>query len=185
MSKVAKLLFFILVFPLACLFHLILINYFYSSGIYVNIIYISLIWLLLLGYNQTALWLILPTAFILQPFSASPGYSLIISLFFSLAFTNWLLIKILTNRSLIMIFVSGFLGNIIFRFIFLILISLESVTLKNGILNISLKLLISYLIESTTTAVILVIIYYSSSIFLKKLNPRFIKLASANFIGPR
>lgn len=185
MFKLFKILFYILLTFFCCLLYVTILNFIPTLGVYINLVYIFFVWLILYTGNNYVLLLAIPAAIFLQPFSITPLYINVVSLTFSLALISQLLLKILTNRSLLIVFVSGLLGAITYRLIFIFYILFGQYILNNFFLSVNLSLLKNFIVESIASSAFLVILYLISTLLLKKLNPRYIKLNSTAFIGPR
>lgn len=140
-----------------------------------NIIFLALVWLIFFVGNPRVLLLVLPMAFFLELFSTAPFGLLSFALIVSLSALSWFLFNIFTNRSIFIVFLSGFLGIVVYRLLFFGTLFVVDFFIKKPF-AVTTTMLPSLLYEASFTAVILTLFYLITSSFIKRLNPRYVKI---------
>jgi len=138
-----------------------------------NIIMTVFLWLIVLNPRQKYILAATYTLLVCELFYTSPFGLESFSQISALLLANWLLLNVLTNRSLIIVFFTGLISMIVYRTIFVIL-SYSNSILQNNTANISPILIKLFFHEALLTAVTLSVIYLISSIFVKRLRPEYV-----------
>jgi hypothetical protein len=138
-----------------------------------NIIMAVFLWLIVLNPRQLYMSIVLYTLIVCELFYTSPFGVESFAQIFALLLTNWLLLNVFTNRSLVIVFFTSLITMIVYRIIFVILLYLNSV-IQNSTTSISSQYFSIFLNEALITAITLSLIYLVSSLFVKRLRPEYI-----------
>lgn len=141
---------------------------------HINLIFIFLFLTLLLDKVEQALWYSLILGFFLELFVASSFGVTMISLFFCLLTTSWLLTYFLTNRSFYIVTLTSAVSIFVYRIYFLGLNSLSHFFFKKNFLYTS-RTIADYAYEMALTALLIMFVYVILSYWIKKLNPKYLE----------
>ena len=155
--------------------HIAVANFFLFPINYINVIFLSLVWLITYRGAAFSLWLALILSFLLEIFSAAHFGLNMIAMTISLYFVAYFLTNIFINHSWFIVFLSGFLGVLCYRFIFGMLLYLLKFFSRGSFTSIY-KMSVNALLEAGLTAATLAILYFISSLVIKKLNPKYISV---------
>jgi len=144
-----------------------------------NVIIAAILWIFIFNADIRTLFLIIPAGFFLEILSSTPFGINSISLAISLSVVGWILLHILTNRSVFIVFLSGLIAVIIYRFIFIILLlifgSLTWAALWSG-----WGIITNLFFEAILTALLLLIGYVVVGYLVKRFRPEYINLRTTN-----
>jgi hypothetical protein len=112
--------------------------------------------------------------YIVELFSSSPWGIATLSLLLALSVMSWLLIRIFTNHSLLIVGLSGIVGMFLYRIVFIILELFFSVLLHQEIFSFSREIGIEWILEIIFTAGGLTILYGITAHFSKRLKPHYV-----------
>ena len=140
---------------------------------YIHIVFISIAWLILYRSSPRTLWIALPATVILELFSATPFGVTSCALMITFALMTWLLFRVFTNHSLLMVGLTGLMGMLCYRILFSIF--MVTVARSTGF-EINSSLLVEWLLETSITTLGLVVLYGSTTRFIKRLKPQYIKV---------
>ncbi len=179
-SKIIQKLLILLMANLLILLHLSWRIIFHQPVNFLNIIMTVFLWLIILNPRQKYILVATYTLLVCELFYTTPFGLESFSQIFALLIANWLLLNVFTNRSLIIVFFTGFVSMVIYRIIFIIFIYWNS--LIQNYSNVFSTLLIKmFLSEALITAISLSVIYVATSIFVKRLRPEYI-LETSNIL---
>lgn len=136
-----------------------------------NIIFAALLFLAIAGYEKI-LWPTFILALFLESFSAIPFGCHLISLTLSISIMYWLLKNVFTNRSYYMVFLSAFLGAVIYRISFFLILLSINIFLSEA--NPGEEAFTDAVWEMVLTAILVFAVYATSLKFSKRLNPEYI-----------
>lgn len=137
-----------------------------------NIINISLFWLLIKGQRTKAFWLAAAFSYLTELFSAEKFGVHIAAVVLSVIIVAWLLQTVFTNLSWYTIFIIGIVGAFIYRFLFVLLVFVSQM-FKNVQIT-SAYFVSSVLVEIAMNAAGLLVIYFSSRLFNRRSGPKYI-----------
>ncbi len=144
----------------------------------INVIIATILGMFIFTADIRALFLIIPTGFLLEILSSTPFGISSVSLAVSLVAVGWVLLNILTNRSVFIVILSGLMAVIIFRFLFTILLLIFGnstwVVIWSG------QSIINLFFEAIFTALVLLIGYVAVGYLVKRFRPEYINLRAAN-----
>lgn len=140
---------------------------------HINLVFVFLFITLLMNKTEQALWYSLVLGLFLELFVASSFGVTMISLYFCLLTTSWLLTYFLTNRSFYIITLTSAISIFIYRVYFLGLNSLSNFFFKKTFLYTS-RTLADYAYEMALTALVIMFSYLILSYWIKKLNPKYL-----------
>lgn len=136
-----------------------------------NFVFLSLI-LSIVFMEESALWLVIPMALLLESFSATPFGILSVSLLISLAIVSWMFKNILTSKSAPIVFLALFIGLAVYRTIFFTLLFLDEFFLRKPLSSNLSEILVSFGVEFSVTAISTLIIYLIVSVVVRRLLPK-------------
>ena len=140
-----------------------------------NLIVVVLVFILVLKGFRIALWWLLGLAVLLDIYSFLPFGINILSYLWMIIFTNLVLVKLITNRSLYSFVVLIFFALVNLKFIAIIFIfAINFFTNSTGGQIFNLEILINLLFSLGTTILAAVIIYYLLNLVSRKLKPVFL-----------
>ncbi|HRY36300.1 MAG TPA: hypothetical protein P5230_00255 [Candidatus Magasanikbacteria bacterium] len=140
---------------------------------HINLIFAFLFIYLLTDENAQALWYALILGLFLELFvSASFGVTML-SLYFCILSTSWLLTYFLTNRSFYIVTLAAAISMFIYRIYFLGLNSIFNFFFKRNFLYTS-RTAADYAYEMALTALFVMLVYLLLSRIIKKLNPKYL-----------
>lgn len=140
---------------------------------HVNLVFVFLFLTLLMNKTEQALWYSLVLGLFLELFVTSSFGVTMISLYFCLLTTSWLLTYFLTNRSFYIITLTSAISIFVYRVYFLGLNSLSNFFFKKTFLYTS-RTFADYAYEMALTALVIMISYLILSYWIKKLNPKYL-----------
>ncbi len=140
----------------------------------INIIFLSLVWLMLFTNSTSVLWVVLPPTFLIELFSPLPFGLNSLSLIVGLLVASWLLVVLFTNHSSSIAFVVGMIGMTVYRLVFLLFLCIASFLHYRIVFSSNIAL--EWLAEIFLTNVLLVMVYFLSQRFFKRLQPQYVKL---------
>ncbi len=140
---------------------------------HINLVFVFLFLTLLMNKTEQALWYSLILGLFLELFVASSFGVTMISLYFCLLTTSWLLTYFLTNRSFYIITLTSAISIFIYRVYFLGLNSLSNFFFKKTFLYTS-RTFADYAYEMALTAFVIMFSYLILSYWIKKLNPKYL-----------
>lgn len=155
--------------------HLLVINLFPYPFNHINTVFLCLFWLVIFSGQSKILWLALPLAFLLELFSPVPFGVITAALILSLAIIGWFLFNIFTNRSLYIVFLSAFLGLLLYRLLFVLILYILNL-FKGGYQLLLPEILLNIFLEIILTAGVLTFFYFLTTLFIRRLNPAYIRL---------
>lgn len=138
-----------------------------------NIIFISALWLLVMGPKRNFIWYIFFLSLVADLFHSSPFGINTAALVIALYCMDWLLTNILTNRFFIIIFLAGMLGIAIYKFAYLGLMSACHFVFNTSFV-INGALFMDLLYEMLINSAFLTMAYLIPSLFFKRLNPKYL-----------
>ncbi len=141
---------------------------------HINILFLSLIWLILFTNSTSVLWVVLPPTILLELFSPLPFGLNSIALVTGLCVSSWLLLALFTNHSSAIAFLVGLIGMVVYRILFLLLTFFA--TFFKYQLVFSGNVALEWLAEIILTNIFLVVAYFISQRFFKRLQPQYVKL---------
>lgn len=153
--------------------HVLILNIFPWPFNHINIILVLFLWFIIYNGHERILWLILPLAFLLELFVSFPFGLTSMSLLATLLIMHWLLINFFTNRSLYIVFLSGFLGITIFRFSFIALLLVANLFNKNFAISWP-EIFTNIFYEIVLTTGVFFFFYLFTKLFFKRLNTKYI-----------
>ena len=159
--------------------HLILRDWLEYPLNYFNLTFLFLSATIIIWPQKNNLWLVIPTMLLIEIFSVKPFGINTISLFLSLLITNWLLLNIITNRSILIVLFSGIFSLTLYR-LFYYLLLLANQLIEHGGNLIWSEIVLNWLWECTTTISVLVLFYIITNLFTKRFNPSYIVLDHKN-----
>ncbi len=121
--KAIKLIFYIVLILSA---HIFIVNFLPFPFNQINIIFSSLLLFLTISPGKNSMWLALIISYFSELFSSIPFGIATAALLISLLIINWFQLNILTNRSLYMVFLSAILGIILYRILFICLLTINN-----------------------------------------------------------
>ncbi len=137
-----------------------------------NILLAVLLWVIISNPRGNYWPYILYVAFVNELFEKTSFGITALPLIFTLLFVHWLLLNVLTNRSLITVFLSGFSALILYRILFIGSNFLFYSAAQQAVYGaVELKL---FLVEAVFTATILTLGYLFSVFFVKRLHPGYV-----------
>lgn len=157
------------------LLHLALRDWFNYPFNCFNLIFLFLGAAIIIWPQKNNLWLVLPTTLISELFSTTPFGINTISLFISFLITNWLLLNIITNRSILIVLFAGVFSFILYRLSFYLFLTGAQLFGSSTNLFWS-EIIISWLWECVLTVGILVLFYILTTLFTKRFNPSYVVL---------
>jgi hypothetical protein len=140
---------------------------------HINIVFAFLFLFLLMEKMEQTLWYALFLGLMLELFVSSSFGVTVISLYFCLLTTVWLLTYFLTNRSFYIITLAATVSIFIYRIYFLGLNSIFNFFIKRNFLYTS-RTIADYAYEMALTAFFVMFVYLLLSVWLKKLNPKYV-----------
>jgi len=138
-----------------------------------NLIIAFLLWLLFFDERRLMLWSLPLLGFLTELFVSTPFGASLIALFFGLLAADWLWSNLLTNRSLSSVFFLSLATAAIYSASFITLDYLFNLTLRGPKIN-PFKLLMDSGLEILLTAVLAAVGFGLASLFLKRLNPKYL-----------
>ncbi|KKQ41199.1 MAG: hypothetical protein US58_C0004G0036 [Candidatus Magasanikbacteria bacterium GW2011_GWA2_37_8] len=144
-----------------------------------NLIFLFLGAAIIIWPQNNNLWLVLPTVLISELFSVVPFGVSAISLFISFLITNWLLLNIITNRSILIVLFAGIFSFILYRLLFYLFL-IGGQLFGSSIDLLWSEIIISWLWECVLTIGILVLFYLITTLFTKRFNPSYVILNRKN-----
>lgn len=175
MKSLAKILGLILGVVVIFIIHLVVINLFPYPFNHVNTVFLCLLWLVIFSGQTKILWLALPLAFLLELFSPVPFGVITLALIISLSVISWFLFNIFTNRSPYIVFLSAFLGLLLYRLLFALILYLLNL-FKGGYPLLLPEILFNIFLEIILTSGVLTFGYWLTTLFIRRLNPAYIRL---------
>lgn len=148
---------------------------------HINVIILSLLWLIILTNDSTIVWLILLLTWLIELLSATPFGIDIVAIMTTLLIMNWLLTHILTNRSIYLTFILTLLGLIIYRSVFSILLAIGNFILPS--FNLNRETAITMILEIILTGLVGGICYLLSYKLIRKINPSYVSLKKKKAYG--
>lgn len=139
----------------------------------INVIMLTMMSVLFFTVSDKFFFYLLGLSLLTELFHVTPFGLMTASLFFAMFILEWLLANVLTNRFFIIVFIAGIIGMIIYRLIFILLMYLWRMV-ANGSFDLNARALIGYGIEAIINAGAFTVIYLVASVFIKKLNPRYV-----------
>ncbi|HNU95897.1 MAG TPA: hypothetical protein PKH95_00620 [Candidatus Magasanikbacteria bacterium] len=140
---------------------------------HINIIFAFLFLFLLMEKIEQTLWYALIFGLWLELFVSSSFGVTLISLYFCLLTTVWLLTYFLTNRSFYIVTLAAAASMFIYRIYFLGLNSIFNFFIKKNFLYTS-RTIADYAYEMALTALFVMVTFLFLSVWLKKLNPKYV-----------
>lgn len=137
--------------------------------IYLNIVFIAIVWMILYRSSPRVLWLALTPLVVLELFSAAPFGVVSISLMVTFSILHQLLTKVFTDHSLLMVALAGFIGMVSFRLLFLAGV----VLVQRSSYQFSFDLFFTWLLESLVTTIGLCVVYGITTRLIKRLKPHY------------
>lgn len=156
------------------LIHTTVINVLPFPFNFMNVIFVTLMWLLFYTDSGATPWLTLIFGFLLELFSASPFGFEMIGLFFSVALIRWALNTVLTNHSRAIVAFAGGAGIFCYRLIFYSLFGVYELFHGNNDW-FSAAILANVGWEIVLSAAALLIAYVLSAPFISRFNPKYIR----------
>ncbi len=143
----------------------------------INLLYVIPAWLILIYGNSRPLWLALIPSLLLNSFSSAPFGLNGLAFISGLALYTWLLGSVFTNLSSSVVLISGFIGGLCYRLLWVGLIMLFHANQEP--LLFSLDLLQNWGSELLLNTLLLAALYLLSTRFVKRLKPHYIDLKRA------
>ncbi|MFA7653610.1 MAG: hypothetical protein WCX97_01010 [Candidatus Magasanikbacteria bacterium] len=174
-----KIIFFVAVIVLTQIF---VINFLPFPLSAINIAVVAVLWYLMFSLDLQILFLVIPVAFFLEIFSAESFGIIISALVISLAIVGWVLSSVFTNRSPLIVFLSGLISVVLYRVLFFVGLLIFG-DASASIIWSSQNLLSNLFYESVLTASVLVISYLITLLLIKKFRPEYINLVPGEHYG--
>lgn len=175
MKKLYIQLFLFLIIQILLVFvHLFLIQFLPFPYNRINLLLIFLMLYSIVSIRPQSLWLILPLVWFSELFSSYFFGINALAILLILFVYNFLLITVLSNRSLPTVFLSSILLVFFYRLLILVAIKTVSFFFDVDTLNLDTEWLINLFWEIVFTTFFTTIIYYTLSKFLKRLRPEYI-----------
>lgn len=148
---------------------------------HINVIILSLLWLIILSNKPATIWLILLLSWLTELFSATPFGVDLIALMATLLITSWLLTHVLTNRSIYLAFLLALLGLVIYRSIFFILLICLNFLKPSFVLNKEIIIAVTW--EIILTGAASCVLYLFGYKLIKKIDPSYLAIKKKNAYG--
>lgn len=158
------LIFFIVVF----IAHIVAANILPYPANHINIILITLFLLAIYSQITYLVWYSLPLMFFSELFCSTPFGVSTISLLVSLAILNWILLNVLTTRTILIVAISSIIILMAYRVIFMILLTIVNMMRDLGGVSISKAILAEFGIEMIVNTATALVIYLIISLFSKR-----------------
>lgn len=155
--------------------HLAAINLLPYPFSHLNVVFLLFTWLIIFSGQTKILYLGLPLAFLLELYSPAPFGVITLSFLISLSLVSWFLFNLLTNRSLYIVFLAGFSGLLLYRFLFILILFILNL-FKGGAPLLLPEVLLNIFLEIILTSLALVVFYFLTSLFIRRLNPAYVRL---------
>lgn len=139
-----------------------------------NIVILIFLWLIILNPHRQFILAATYTLLVCELFYTSPFGLESFAQISALLFSNWLLLYVFTNRSLVIVFFVGFITMAMYRVTYIILIFFNSIIQNKTTEIYSVPVLTIFLKEALITTLTLTIVYLISSLFIKRLRPEYI-----------
>lgn len=162
--------------------HLFFINFLPYPFNNINTIYFAVLWLIMISSKINFFLLGLAALFVSELFSGLPFGITSASMLISLIIAHWFLLNIFTNRSLYMVFLSTFIGLIIYRILFFIILAVWNL-FSHVALWPGAESLAEIAWEIALTPCALLIFYLLASKLTKRLDPNYIALSKGKIYG--
>lgn len=158
--------------------HFLIINFLPYPINHINIIFLSLLWLIILYPKQNILWIALAVLYISELFTSMAFGISSIAMLISLSAVSWFLFNIFTDRSFPVIILSSVIGLILYRFLFFLFLIFYNLYAHQNLLP-GKEILADVLWEIFLSSLILSVIYLISYRFSRRLNPKYIDIRSS------
>ena len=139
----------------------------------INIVMLTMMSVLIFSVSDKFFPYLFGLSLLTELFHVTPFGFITASLLVAMFILEWLLVNVLTNRFFMIVFIAGIIGVILYRLIFIILMYLWRAA-ADGSFSLNTNALVGFGIEALINAGALTIIYLAASIFIKKLNPRYV-----------
>jgi len=178
-GKILKLLFTVV---LIITLQIFVVNFLPYPFNYINIIFLSMLWLVIIASDTRVFWLGLLILYICDLFTSSPFGINSSAMLISLVIAGWFLLNIFTNRSLYMVFLSSATGLILYRILFFGFMGIYNF-LTHQPLFPGAEILSDVMWEVLLSSSVLLVFYFVSSKFIKKLDPNYISMTKEAVIN--
>lgn len=162
--------------------HLFFINFLPYPFNNINTIYFAVLWLIMISSGVNYFLLGLVALFVSELFSGLPFGITFASMLISLIVAHWFLLNIFTNRSLYMVFLSTFIGLIIYRAVFFVILALYNLFSRVALWP-GKEALAEIGWEIALTPCALLIFYLLASKLTRRLDPNYIALSRGKIYG--
>lgn len=139
----------------------------------INIVMLTMMSVLIFAISDKFFPYLFGLSLLTELFHVTPFGFITASLLIAMFALEWLLVNVLTNRFFMIVFIAGIIGVIAYRLVFIILMYLWRV-IADGSFDLNTGALIGFGMEAVINATALTVIYSTASIFVKKLNPRYV-----------
>ena len=166
------------------LIHLLLNGLLFYPINHINFIFLVMLWLIIFYGRTRIVWIFLPLAFLIEIFSSVPFGINSISLLVSFFILYWLMFNIFTNRSVLTIFLLAVIGMSLYRFLYLLILFI--LTFFDYDFYFSWEIIYTQIIaEIAITALIATLVYLIASLFIKRLDPKYLPGDKSTIYGQR
>lgn len=173
MNWIGKFLKLILAITFILILQIFVVNFLPYPFNHINIIFLSMLWLIILASDTGVLWFGIFILYISDLFTSLPFGINSSSMLISLVLIGWFLLNIFTNRSLYMVFLSSIIGLTFYRILFFIFLGIYNLITHDSVLPAK-EVLMDVAWEIILSSIALLVFYFISSKFIRKLNPNYI-----------
>jgi hypothetical protein len=171
----------ILIIMFIIIFHILVKEFFSYPWNNTNILFLSMIWLIIVTGKGEILWLMLIPAFLMELFSSTLFGLQSFAFLFSLSILSLILLTVFTNYSIYIVFLSGIIGMFLYRTIFVLFYFLNTFFKLPLTYSLTTELFIDWGWETILTSLLLTVVYFISTRFIKKLKPNYIQTTKHPF----
>jgi hypothetical protein len=139
----------------------------------INIILLTMMAVLIFSIAKNFFPYLFGLSLLTELFHVTPFGFMTASLLVSMFVLEWLLINVLTNRFFLIVFIAGLVGVSSYRLFYIILSYFWRIT-AGGSFMLNTSALLGFGLEILINAATLTLIYIAASLFLRKLNPRYV-----------
>ncbi|MFA5127584.1 MAG: hypothetical protein WC457_01095 [Patescibacteria group bacterium] len=139
----------------------------------INVILLAMMAALVFSIAKDFLPYLFGLSLLTELFHVTPFGFMTASLLVSMFILEWLLVNVLTNRFFMIVFIAGIIGVFSYR-LFYIILSYFWRAIAEGSFVINSAALLGFGQEIIMNASALTLIYIAASLFLRKLNPRYV-----------
>jgi hypothetical protein len=144
----------------------------FTPLMYINTIFISIVWLIFYRSSPRVLWVAVGSLSVLDLFSAKPFGCMSGSLLLTFALVSWFHIRIFTDHSLLTLGLMGISGMVVYRFFFVLI--MNSIDYHQGA-NVHALLLKEWFFEVVWTVASLCLVYALTGFFMQRFKPYYVR----------